>query len=100
MNILNHFIVNFFLFCLGLLGIILNRQNIIIILMSIELLLLSINLNFIYFSVFIDDLIGQLFSLYILTVAAAESAIGLAIMIVFFKLYGDISIYRINLLSL
>lgn len=100
MNILNHFIVNFFLFCLGLLGIILNRQNIIIILMSIELLLLSINLNFIYFSVFIDDLIGQLFSLYILTVAAAESAIGLAIMIVFFKLYGDISIYKINLLSL
>jgi NADH-quinone oxidoreductase subunit K len=100
MNILNHFIVNFFLFCLGLLGIILNRQNIIIILMSIELLLLSINLNFIYFSVFIDDLIGQVFSLFILTVAAAESAIGLAIMIVFFKIYGDISIYKINLLSL
>lgn len=100
MNILNHFIVNFFLFCLGLLGIILNRQNIIIILMSIELLLLSINLNFIYFSVFIDDLIGQLFSLYILTVAAAESAIGLAILILFFKIYGDISIYKINLLSL
>jgi len=98
MNILNHFIVNFFLFCLGLLGIILNRQNIIIILMSIELLLLSINLNFIYFSVFIDDLIGQVFSLFILTVAAAESAIGLAIMIVFFKIYGDISIYKINLL--
>jgi NADH-quinone oxidoreductase subunit K len=86
MNILNHFVVNFFLFCLGL--------------MSIELLLLSINLNFIYFSVFIDDLIGQVFSLFILTVAAAESAIGLAIMIVFFKIYGDISIYKINLLSL
>jgi NADH-quinone oxidoreductase subunit K len=100
MNILNHFIVNFFLFCLGLLGIILNRQNIIIILMSIELLLLSINLNFIYFSVFIDDLVGQLFSLYILTVAAAESAIGLAILILFFKIYGDIPIYKINLLSL
>jgi NADH-quinone oxidoreductase subunit K len=68
--------------------------------MSIELLLLSINLNFIYFSVFIDDIIGQVFSLLILTVAAAESAIGLAIMIVFFKIYGDISIYKINLLSL
>ena len=68
--------------------------------MSIELLLLSINLNFIYFSVFIDDLIGQLFSLFILTVAAAESAIGLAIIIVFFKILGDISIYKINLLSL
>ena len=100
MNILNYFIFTFFLFCLGLFGIILNRQNIIIISMSIELLLLSINLNFIYFSVIIDDIIGQVFSLLILTVAAAESAIGLAIMIVFFKLYGDISIYKINLLAL
>jgi NADH-quinone oxidoreductase subunit K len=100
MSILNHFIINFFLFCLGLFGIILNRQNIIIVLMSIELLLLSINLNFIYFSVFIDDVIGQIFSLLILTVAAAESAIGLAILILFFKIYGDISIYKINLLSL
>ena len=68
--------------------------------MSIELLLLSINLNFMYFSVFIDDIVGQIFSLLILTVAAAESAIGLAIIILFFKIYGDISIYRINLLSL
>jgi len=68
--------------------------------MSIELLLLSINLNFIYFTVLIDDIVGQVFSLLILTVAAAESAIGLAIMIVFFKLSGDISIYKINLLSL
>lgn len=100
MTILNHFIFTFFLFCLGLFGIILNRQNIIVILMSIELLLLSINLNFIYFSVLIDDIMGQVFSLLILTVAAAESAIGLAIMIVFFKLYGNISIYKINLLSL
>lgn len=100
MSILNHFIFTFFLFCLGLFGIILNRQNIIIILMSIELLLLSINLNFIYFSILIDDVMGQIFSLLILTVAAAESAIGLAILIVFFKLYGDISIYKINLLSL
>ena len=100
MSILNHFFFTFFLFCVGLFGIILNRQNIIIILMSIELLLLSINLNFIYFSIVIDDIMGQVFSLLILTVAAAESAIGLAIMIIFFKLYGDISIYKINLLSL
>ena len=100
MSILNYFIFTFFLFCLGLFGIILNRQNIIIILMSIELLLLSINLNFIYFSILIDDIIGQIFSLLILTVAASESAIGLAIMIVFFKLSKDISIYKINLLSL
>ena len=100
MNLLNNFIINFFLFCLGLFGIILNRQNIIIILMSIELLLLSINLNFIYFSFYLDDIMGQIFSLLILTVAAAESAIGLAIMIIFFKIHGDISIYKINLLSL
>lgn len=100
MFICNQFIINFFLFCIGLFGIILNRQNIIIILMSIELLLLSINLNFLYFSVFLDDIIGQIFSLLILTVAAAESAIGLAIMIAFFKIYGNISIYKINLLSL
>ena len=98
MNILNNFITNFFLFCLGLFGIILNRQNIIIVLMSIELLLLSINLNFIYFSVYIDDILGQIFTLYVLTIAAAESAIGLSIMIVFYKLYGNISIYKINLL--
>ena len=100
MNLLNNFITTFFLFCLGLFGIILNRQNIIIVLMSIELLLLSINLNFIFFSLYIDDIIGQIFSLLILTVAAAESAIGLAIMIIFFKIYGNISIYKINLLSL
>lgn len=100
MNIFNYFIINFFLFCLGLFGIILNRQNIIIILMSIELVLLSINLNFLYFSVFIDDIVGQIFSLIILTVAAAESAIGLAILILLFKISGNISIYKINLLSL
>ena len=84
MSILNHFFFTFFLFCVGLFGIILNRQNIIIILMSIELLLLSINLNFIYFSIVIDDIMGQVFSLLILTVAAAESAISLAIMIIIF----------------
>lgn len=100
MSILNHFFFTFFLFCLGLFGIILNRQNIIIILMSIELLLLSINLNFIYFSILIDDIIGQIFSLLILAVAAAESAIGLALLIVFFKLSKNISIYKINLLAL
>ena len=100
MNIFNYFIINFFLFCLGLFGIILNRQNIIIILMSFELVLLSINLNFLYFSVFIDDIVGQIFSLIILTIAAAESAIGLAIIILLFKISGNISIYKINLLSL
>ena len=100
MNIFNYFIIHFFLFCIGLFGIILNRQNIIIILMSIELLLLSINLNFLYFSFFLDDIIGQIFSLVILSIAASESAIGLAILILFFKISGNISIYKINLLSL
>jgi len=100
MNIFNIFIINFFLFCLGLLGIILNKQNIIIILISMEIILLSINLNLIFFSIFIDDLIGQLFSFLILTIAAAEFTIGLALIIIFFKINKNIFIYKINLLSL
>ena len=100
MNILNKFIVNLFLFCIGLFGIIFNRQNLIIILMSIELILLSINLNFIFFSVYLDDILGEIFALIILTVAAAESAIGLAIMIVYFRIHNTILIHKINLLSL
>nr|YP_008475374.1 NADH dehydrogenase subunit 4L [Achlya hypogyna]AGS55494.1 NADH dehydrogenase subunit 4L [Achlya hypogyna] len=100
MFLFNNILINFILFCLGLLGIILNRQNILIILMSIELVLLSINLNFIYFSVFLDDIMGQIFSLIILTVASAESAIGLALMVLFFNIHGNISIYKIHILSL
>ncbi len=100
MFLFNNILINFILFCLGLLGIILNRQNILIILMSIELVLLSVNLNFIYFSVFLDDIVGQIFSLIILTVASAESAIGLALMVLFFNIHGNISIYKIHILSL
>lgn len=100
MFLFNNILINFILFCIGLLGIILNRQNILIILMSIELVLLSINLNFIYFSVFLDDIIGQIFSLIILTVASAESAIGLALIYLFFNIHGNISIYKIHILSL
>lgn len=99
MNILNHFILNFFLFCVGLFGIILNRQNLILILISIEIILLSINLNFLCFSFYLDDITGQIFSIILLTVAASESAIGLAIIITFFRLKGNISINYINLLS-
>ena len=84
--------LNSFLFLLGLWGMVAVRKNIIIILMSIELMLLSINLNFIIFSVFLDDLIGQFFALLILTVAAAEAAIGLAILIVYYRIRGIISI--------
>jgi len=83
---------NLFLFFIGLLGIIFNRRNILIILMCIELVLLSLNLNFILFSVYLDDLYGQLFSFFILTIAAAESAIGLAVIIIYYRIRGNIDI--------
>jgi NADH-quinone oxidoreductase subunit K len=81
---------NILLFFIGLIGVILNRRNILIILMCIELLLLSLNMNFILFSVYLDDLYGQLFSFFILTIAAAESAIGLAIIIIYYRIRGSI----------
>jgi len=77
----------------------LNRRNIIIILMSIELMLLAVNLNFIIYSVFLDDLLGQIFALFVLTVAAAESAIGLAILVVYFRVRGSIAMGTINLMQ-
>lgn len=98
MILYNSLLINLLLFCIGLFGIILNRQSLIIILMSIELMLLAVNLNFVMFSLYLDDVIGEIFSLLILTVAAAESAIGLAIIIVFFRNRGTISINKINLL--
>jgi len=87
------------LFFVGLCGIMLNRKNIIIILMSIELILLAVNFNFVIFSIFLDDFLGQIFAFFILTVAAAESAIGLAIYVVFFRIRGTVSIEYINLLK-
>jgi len=81
---------NFFLFFIGMFGVIFNRRNILIILMSIELMLLGLNLNFILFSVYLDDLYGEIFSFFILTIAAAESAIGLAVVIVYFRVRGNI----------
>jgi len=89
---------NIFLFIISSLGIILNRRNILITLMCIELVLLSLNLNFIIFSVYLDDVYGQLFSLFILTVAAAESAIGLAIIILYYRIRGSISMDQVVLL--
>tara|TARA_X000000950_G_C13387088_1_gene446700 strand:- start:211 stop:510 length:300 start_codon:yes stop_codon:yes gene_type:complete len=83
---------NILLFFIGLIGVILNRRNILIILMCIELLLLSLNMNFILFSVYLDDLYGQLFSFFILTIAAAESAIGLAIIIIYYRIRGNLSV--------
>lgn len=87
------------LFIIGLSGIFLNRKNIIIMLMSIELILLSINFNFIICSVFLDDIVGQIFALLILTVAAAESAIGLAILVIYYRIRGIITIELINLMK-
>lgn len=84
------------LFLLGMCGIFLNRKNILIMLMSIELMLLAVNFNFIIFSVYLDDVVGQVFSLFILTVAAAESAIGLAILLVYYRVNGTIAVELIN----
>ncbi len=87
------------LFTLGVLGIFLNRKNVIVILMSIEMMLLAVNLNLISFSVFLNDLTGQVFSMIILTVAAAEAAIGLAILVVYFRNRGTIRVEDINLMK-
>jgi NADH-quinone oxidoreductase subunit K len=87
------------LFLLGIWGIFLNRKNIIIMLMSIELMLLAVNLNLLVFSVCNDDMIGQIFALLVLTVAAAESAIGLAILVVYYRIRGTIAVEFINLMK-
>jgi len=87
------------LFCISIAGIFLNRKNLIIILMCIELMLLSVNLNFIAFSYFNADIAGQVFVFFILTVAAAESAIGLAILIVLFRNKGSINVEDLNILK-
>jgi|TARA_B110001469_G_C9624363_1_gene311478 NADH-quinone oxidoreductase subunit K len=73
------------IFLLGVLGLVLNKRNLLVVLMSIELMLVGLNLNFIFFSIYLDDILGQVFALYILTVAAAESAIGLALFTVYYK---------------
>ena len=87
------------LFTLGVFGIFINRKNVIIILMSIELLLLSVNINLLAFSAHLGDLVGQVFSLFILTVAAAEAAIGLAILVVYFRNRGSIYVDDINVMK-
>lgn len=87
------------LFTIGTLGIFLNRRNVIIILMSIELMLLAVNINLIAFSTFLNDLVGQVFALLVLTVAAAEAAIGLAVLVVYFRNRGSIAVQDINLMK-
>lgn len=94
---LNYYLyVAFSLFIIGILGIFITRKNLIIILASIELMLLSINFGLIIFSIYLDDLLGQIFALLILTVAASESAIGLAIVVVYYKVRGVISVDYIS----
>jgi NADH-quinone oxidoreductase subunit K len=87
------------LFTIGVVGIFLNRKNIIIILMSIELILLAVNLNFVAFSSYLGDLVGQVFALFVLTVAAAEAAIGLAILVVYFRNRGTIAVEDVNVMK-
>jgi NADH-quinone oxidoreductase subunit K len=92
----HYLVVAAILFTLGIFGIFINRKNVIIILMSIELILLAVNINFVAFSVYLHDLVGQVFALLVLTVAAAEAAIGLAILAVFFRTRGSIAVEDIN----
>ena len=87
------------IFTIGIIGIFLNRKNIIIILMSIELILLAVNINLVSFSIYLEDLVGQVFSMFILTVAAAEAAVGLAIIVIYYKNKGSIHVEQINSLK-
>ncbi|MDH3703694.1 MAG: NADH-quinone oxidoreductase subunit NuoK [Alphaproteobacteria bacterium] len=91
--------VSAILFVLGLFGIFLNRKNVIIILMSIELMLLAVNINFVAFSTHLQDLVGQIFAMFVLTVAAAEAAIGLAILVVYYRNRGSIAVEDINMMK-
>ncbi len=95
-SLANYLLVGGLLFAIGVGGIFLNRKNVIIILMSIELMLLAVNINFVAFSMFLGDVKGQVFAFMILTVAAAEAAIGLAILVTFFRNRGDISVQAAN----
>ena len=87
------------LFTLGVFGIFLNRKNVIIIMMSIELMLLAVNINLVAFSVSLHDLVGQIFAMFVLTVAAAEAAIGLAIVLIYFRNRGSIQVEDVNLMK-
>jgi NADH-quinone oxidoreductase subunit K len=97
---LSHYLtVAAILFTVGIFGIFINRKNVIVILMSVELILLAVNINLVAFSAFLGDLVGQVFALLVLTVAAAEASIGLAILVVFFRNRGSIAVEDINLMK-
>ena len=98
-NLEHYLTVAAVLFVIGIFGLFLNRKNIIILLMSIELMLLSVNINLVAFSSFMNDLVGQVFTLFVLTVAAAEAAIGLAILVSFFRNRGTIAVEDVNVMK-
>ena len=87
------------IFVIGIIGIFLNRKNVIIILMSIELILLAVNINLVSFSIYLQDLVGQVFTMFILTVAAAEASVGLAIIVIYYKNKGSINVEQISSLK-
>ena len=95
----HYLVVAAILFTLGIFGIFINRKNVIIILMSIELILLAVNINLVAFSTFIGDIVGQVYALFVLTVAAAETAIGLAILVAFYRNRGSIAVEDIDLMK-
>ena len=95
----HYLVVSAMLFTLGVFGIFVNRKNVIVILMSVELILLAVNINLVAFSSFAHDLVGQVFALLILTVAAAEAAIGLAILVVYYRNRGSIAVEDINMMK-
>ncbi|WP_404339367.1 NADH-quinone oxidoreductase subunit NuoK [Sphingomonas sp. MMS12-HWE2-04] len=95
-TVTHYLVVSAILFTLGVLGIFMNRKNLIVILMAIELILLSVNLNLVAFSAFLGDLVGQVFAMFVLTVAAGEAAIGLAILVIYFRSRGTISVDDVN----
>ena len=98
-GIFHYLVLSGLLFTIGVCGIFLNRKNIITILMSIELILLSVNINFVAFSVKLGDLTGQIFAMFILTVAAAEAAIGLAILVIYFRNRGTIAVEDVSMMK-
>ena len=98
-SLVHYLVVAAVLFTLGVFGIFLNRKNVIVILMSIELMLLAVNINLVAFSTHLGDLVGQIFALFVLTVAAAEAAIGLAILVVYFRNRGSIAVSDINMMK-
>jgi len=95
-SVTHYLVVSAVLFTLGVLGIFMNRKNLIVILMAIELILLAVNLNFVAFSAALHDLVGQVFAMFVLTVAAGEAAIGLAILVIYFRSRGTISVDDVN----